>query len=182
MVMTNDFASIEEWFIGHKKVSVTIIFLLIVFLTYWFFLHNAVMRYRITLHNVNELQMKLKIAKKIIVQREGLIKFQQIKIHKLEKDREFQGALQVPALWLSHHCSQCGIYRYLFTENNRFSEGGQKRPILHVTLQLNYAQALCILAQFSRYSTDLNLFAMTLNPADEHRALKLTLEVEHFIK
>ena len=180
--MTNDIATIEEWFIDHKKVSATIICLLIIFLTYWFFLHNAVMRYRNALHHVNELQMKLKVAKKIIVQREGLRKVQQLKIHGLEKDQEFQGNLKVPALWLSHHCAQCEIYRYVFTENNRFPLGGQGRPILHVSLQLNYAQTLCILTRFSLYSTDLNLFAMTLSPADDRRALKLTLELEHFIK
>jgi hypothetical protein len=168
-----DYSVIEDWFISHKSLSIIMLCAVIIILSYGFILYQPWLQYRSATQGIALMQKQLSVLQQSIEQDKALKNAQLVKIKQLEMHRDSAELKLPPALWLNHHVGQCKISHYIFSNDNSVPPGGQGRPTFNLAMQLNYAQALCMLSHFALYSSGWELSKMTMNSGDENNLLEM---------
>ena len=177
-MLSFDCSVVEDWFISHKNVSMALICVALALMGYRFILHESLVNNLVAAQRVNTMRQELISSKKLLVQQVAQLNKKRQQVNQLEKRREFDARVMLPALWLSHRLRQCNIGQYHFLENNHFPLGGQGRPIFNLNMQVNYSQALCVLMHFSRFSVGWKLSSMILSREADKPLLNMKFEME----
>jgi hypothetical protein len=168
-----DYSVLEDCFNSHKALSIVMLCAGIIILSYGFVLYRPWLQYRLVTQSVPLMQKQLSVLQQSIEQLKALKNEQLAKVNQLEMRGDTTELRLPPALWLSHHLRHCEISSYIFSDDNSVPPGGQGRPTFNLTMQLNYAQALCVLSHFARYSSGWELSKMTMSSSDENKPLEM---------